>query len=626
MKKMLSVVLALVMALSVFAMANAEPLTNYVDYQTQANEVEYWCIQHSQGAVDLNVLCNCIDGLLTNNANGELIGCVATDWFTDDGSVWTFKLRDNVKWVDCEGEYMADLTSADFLYGLEFVLNYHKNEAANTSMPIEMIKGAGDYYEYTKALPAEEAMALGIDKLVEMVGIAAPDDYTVVYTLIAPLGYFPTVATYSCLSPISPALLEEIGADGYRNVTFDTLWYNGPYYVSEFVDRSYKILTPNPLYYNPDDKLFESVTVQMVNSGAEAFLLYEAGEIDNVTLTQDNLKAIYDNPEDPFHDYLIEMRPTKYSYQFHLNYHQKDAEGNDYEPWNKAIANENFRLAWYYGIDLTDWLARTNFINPLSCENYTYTAKGVATMSDGRDYTDVVREKLGLDYDYTVYNRFDAEKAAAYVAAAKEELTAAGVELPVKASYWVKAGNQPAWDSAETLKQCIEANLGELVELEINTYVSSLAQEVRNPSLYSFVINGWGADFGDPVNFLGQETYGDDNAYYAQYYSKINEASDEKLIATYEEFTELVNKAKAINDDLDARYNAFADAEVYMIQHALIVPCYNNIERQLSKINPYSTIYCAYGMMTYRYVNYDTNADGFTTAEIAAYKEAASAK
>ncbi|MBR4427935.1 MAG: hypothetical protein IKS78_01140, partial [Clostridia bacterium] len=174
MKKMLSVVLALVMALSVFAMANAEPLTNYVDYQTQANEVEYWCIQHSQGAVDLNVLCNCIDGLLTNNANGELIGCVATDWFTDDGSVWTFKLRDNVKWVDCEGEYMADLTSADFLYGLEFVLNYHKNEAANTSMPIEMIKGAGDYYEYTKALPAEEAMALGIDKLVEMVGIAAP--------------------------------------------------------------------------------------------------------------------------------------------------------------------------------------------------------------------------------------------------------------------------------------------------------------------------------------------------------------------------------------------------------------------------------------------------------------------
>ncbi|MBR7041650.1 MAG: hypothetical protein IKI24_07440 [Clostridia bacterium] len=617
MKKMLSIVLALVMVLSVFAVANADPITNYVDYQTQANEVEYWCIQHSQGAVDLNVLCNCIDGLLTNNATGELIGCVATDWSTDDGSVWTFKLRDNVKWVDCEGEYMADLTSADFLYGLEFVLNYHKNEAANTSMPIEMIKGAGDYYEYTKALPAEEAMALGIDKLVEMVGIAAPDDYTVVYTLVAPLGYFPTVATYSCLSPISPALLEEIGADGYRNVTYDTLWYNGPYYVSEFIDRSYKILTANPLYYNPDDELFETVKVQMVESADQAFLLYEAGDIDNVSLNQANLVSIYNNPDDPFHDYLIEARPTKYSYQMHLNYHKKDAEGNEDVAWNTAVANENFRLAMYYGINLTDWLARTNFINPLSCENYCYTANGVSALSDGRDYTAVVREKIGLDYDPSVYNRFDAEKAAAYVTAAKEELTAAGVELPVKTAYWIVAGNQTARDSAEVLEKCIESTLGEIIDLEINTYISSLAQEVRNPSLYSFVINGWGADFGDPVNFLGQETYGDDNAYYSQYYSKINEASDEKLIATYKEFTELVNKAKAENADLDARYTMFADAEAYMIQHALVIPCYYNVGWMLSKVDPYSQVYCAYGMMTYRYVNYKTNDAGFTTAELA---------
>ena len=144
MKKLFSLVLVLALALSLVATANADPITNYVDYQTQANEVEYWCIQHSQGAIDLNVLCNCIDGLLTNDANGALIGCVATEWYTDDGSVWTFKLRDNVKWVDYTGEYMADLTSADFLWGREFVLNYAKNQSANTSMPIEMIAGAGD--------------------------------------------------------------------------------------------------------------------------------------------------------------------------------------------------------------------------------------------------------------------------------------------------------------------------------------------------------------------------------------------------------------------------------------------------------------------------------------------------
>lgn len=636
MKKLLSLVLVLCMMASLAVVAHADEITNYVDYQIQSSEIEYWCIQHSQGAIDLNVLCNCIDGLLTNDNYGNLIGQVAKEWSTDDGTNWTFNLRDDVVWVDYEGNEMAPLTSEDFLWGLEFTLNYAKNEAANTSMPIEMIKGAGDYYEYTKALAESDkqaAMDLGLDKFLEMVGVATPDDYTIVYTCTAPLGYFPTVATYSCLSPISGALLEEIGADGYRNVTFDTLWYDGPYYVSEFVDRSFKTFTANPFYYNKEDKLFDTVTVQMVESSDQAFLLYEAGDIDRYELNQANLTAIYNDPADKFHDYLIEARPTKYSYQFHFNYARKNDDGSYDLQWNTAIGNENFRKAWYWGLDLTNYLARTNFINPQSCQNYAYTANGVVTMSDGRDYTAVVREKLGLEYSSESYSRYDAAKAAEYVAAAKEELTAAGVQLPVQAYYYIASGNQSALDTAETLKQIIAENLSELVELNIQFYVSSYAQEVRNPQLQSFQINGWGADFGDPVNFIGQETYADDNAYYSQAYSNINQVSADtmlagadELIAAYQEFTALEKAAAAINDDLDARYEAFADAEACMIGHGLLIPCYYNVGWILSKVNPYSQVYCAYGMMTYRYVNYETNDAGYTTAEIADLKAAYEAK
>ena len=51
MKKMLTLVLALclVLSMAIVPNASAEKITNYVDYQTQANEIEYWCIQHSQG-------------------------------------------------------------------------------------------------------------------------------------------------------------------------------------------------------------------------------------------------------------------------------------------------------------------------------------------------------------------------------------------------------------------------------------------------------------------------------------------------------------------------------------------------------------------------------------------------
>jgi len=38
------------------------------------------------------------------------------------------------------------VTAQDFLTSLEWVLNFHKNDAANTSMPMEMIAGAEDYY------------------------------------------------------------------------------------------------------------------------------------------------------------------------------------------------------------------------------------------------------------------------------------------------------------------------------------------------------------------------------------------------------------------------------------------------------------------------------------------------
>ena len=50
-------------------------------------------------------------------------------------------------------------------------------------------------------------------------------------------------------------------------------------------------------------------------------------------------------------------------------------------------------------------------------------------------------------------------------------------------------------------------------------------------------ISGWGADYGDPANFIDQERYGYGGAYYSNNYSRINNATDEDLIATYKEFS-----------------------------------------------------------------------------------------
>lgn len=624
MKKYLSFVLALVLVLTSIAFtASADEIKDLRAYETTNREMETWCYHYSQAAVDLNVLSNFYDHLLTNDANGALVPCVAKEWSSPDGGqTWIFKLNEGVTWVDYQGNYKADCTAQDWITGLEWVLNYGKNQAANTSMPIEMIKGAGEYYEYTKSLGDEEAKKLGTEKFLEMVGLEAPDDYTLIYHCVDKLSYFPSVACYNCLAPLSAKLIEEIGVDGYFGADYTTMWYNGPYTCSEYIYQNEKVLSKNEAYWNKDNvKLFDTVTIKMVESADVAFQWFAAGDLDYIDLNQANLSTIYNNEGNEFHGNLVEARPTKYSYQMHFCWDKKNEDGSADTNWNTAIANENFRLALYYGLDITDYLARTNFIDPLSCQNFCYTANAVSVNSEGKDYTQMVRDELGLQYDSEKFARVDTAKAAEYKDKAIEELTAAGVELPVKMTHYIMGSSQTAKDSADTLAQIISDCLGDdLVVLEIRTYVSKLNTEVRDPQLASIYINGWGADFADPVNFLGQETYGEDNAYYSKAYSKINNATDEKLIATYKEFTDMVNTAKAITDDLDARYAAFAKAEAFWIQHALTIPWSYEVTWKVTSINEYSKIYTAYGNQSERYVNWETNSDLYTTEDYEAFK------
>ncbi len=621
MKKIMSLVLALVLALGCVSFASADEIKNFKDYQTQTNEMETFCYHYSQAAVDLNVLSNCYEHLLTNDAVGALVPAAAKSYSSPDGGqTWIFELNEDITWVDYTGEYMADCVAEDWATGLEWVLNYHKNQSANTSMPIEMIKGAKEYYEYTKTLTEEEGKALGLDKFYEMVAVSCPTEYSIQFVCVDKLAYFPSVATYNCLAPLSAELIAEIGVDGYFGADYTTMWYNGPYTITEYIYQSEKVLTKNASYHAIDTtKLFDTVTVKMVESADVAYEMFDAGELDYIELPASKLNTIYNDPGHKYHANLIEARPTKYSYQIHLVYDKKLEDGTPDVAWNTAVANENFRLALYYGLDPVNYLARTNDINPLSCQNLCYTGNFVAVNSQGVDYTQLVRNEIGLQYANDVFSRYNPELGNQYKQKAIEELTAAGIELPIKMAYYISGSSSTAKETADVFANLIKTCLGEdLVVLDTKTYVSKLNTEVRDPQLASIYINGWGADFADPINFLGQETYGEDNAYYSQSYSKINNATDETLIATYKEFTRLVNEAKAITDDLDARYAAFAKAEAYMLNHALVIPWSYSVTWQLTKVNNYTQVFSAYGNQGERYVNWETSTDIYTAEQ---YKE-----
>ena len=609
------------------APASGDEISDLVISKLITRELETFNILYSQRAEDGENLTNLVDGLLEVDTDGKLVPGIAEEWGTEDGGLtWTFKIRQGVKWVDVNGNEKADCTAQDFAAGLEWVMNFHKNNSSNTSMPLEMVKGAQEYYEYTKTLSEEEAFALNAEegsKFREMVGLETPDDYTVVYHCITQKPYFDTLATYNSLYPISPAMVEELGGPaGVKSMNNENMWYNGAYTMTSYIHNNEKIFTKNPLYWDTECKRFDTVTIKMVESNDISFQLYQNSEIDYVDLSEAHINTIAKDPSNKYYDYMVPAVPSKYSYQFHFNFNKNKEDGTPDTNWNTAIANEAFRKSWYYGLNLSDYWKRTNAIDPMVCENNFYTMKGLVYTTDGTEYTELVKKELGLgETNGNTPARIDTAKAEEYKKQAIEELTALGVTFPVGVDYYISASNQVALDSANVMAQAFSDGLGDdYVKFNIKTYVSSVRNEVVQPHLHSFVTNGWGADYGDPQNYLGQEVYGNDNAYYSANYSYINEITEETpenkaLLDTYKEYSAMVEAADAITDDLDARYAAYAKAEAYLLDHALVIPYNYSVGWVLSKVDNDSKINAMYGCTNDKMKNWDTKADGYTSEE-----------
>ena len=262
----------------------ATPLKEFISWESTNRELESWNMLYSQMASDMNVTTNLWEGLLSFDCYGKAVPSVAKEWsHNEDSSVWTFNLRDDVDWVDVNGEVKAHLTSKDFLVGFEWVMNAIKNEANNTSMPNDTIVGAYEYYELTKEAGDAAADMTYEDMLAAGVGIEAPDDYTLVFTCPSACPYFDTVAAYNSFYPVAPALIEELGVDGFRSCDNTTMWYNGPYVVEEYIQGNTKSYIPNPNYYDAANvSRFERFTVTMISDGSISLQLYQNRELDEV--------------------------------------------------------------------------------------------------------------------------------------------------------------------------------------------------------------------------------------------------------------------------------------------------------------------------------------------------------
>ena len=165
--------------------------------------------------------------------------------------------------------------------------------------------------------------------------------------------------------------------------------------------------------------------------------------------------------------------------------------------------------------------------------------------------------------------------------------------------------NTTSWDAeCGLLEQQLEGVLGkDFIDVIVEAGPSTnFLSQVRRSGRYSFMKCNWGADYQDPETWVDpfyQESVDDGYGYNFMYQSIVDGGASADVIKGY---YALVKAAKDIKTDIDARYDAFAKAEAYLIDHALVIPYGASPAGYVAtKLNVFEGQFASFGISTLRY-------------------------
>lgn len=601
-KKLLSVLLVATMAVSMLAGCGSSTSSD-----NSANGTEYTELYASEVATlnylitssynEMVIPANTIDTLVETDSNGTLVPALATEW-SQDGLVWTFKLREGVKWVDHTGKEVAEVTAQDFVDAMKYILT-PEYEAANAQNLFGVIANAEEYYKGLAGTVEEDGKTYSPIDFSE-VGVKAVDNYTLQYTLATEVPYFLSSLVYLIYMPAYGPLLEQTGASFATSK--DTMYYCGGYYLSEFEPQQKHVMVKNDLYWDAANVFITKVS-QTYNAEAETLApeMVKRGEIDYADISSDILDDWLAGAETA--SLVSKKRPaTDYSYFYCFNFMPTFDEEYEPENWKLAVNNENFRHAMMAALNRTNPTAISEPNTPDVFIMNTITPTGFTTNADGTDYS-----ALDSFKDIMAADSFDEAAALSYKEAAMTELTAAGATFPIKILMKYNP-TTPNWDKeCAVVEQQMEGVLGtDFIDIIVEPGPSeSFLTEVRRSGDYAFMKCGWGADYADPETFT--DPFYQEEGSLGFKYAFLRNAIDEgtEAAATVQEYFDLVDAAKAMTSDSEknARYEAFADAESYLIDHALAIPYGISISSYIStKLNVFEGQYASCGTVpNFRY-------------------------
>ena len=644
-KKLVSLVMALVMVLSMAAFANAEAYAGPDTYSMIANfDITTLDYVYNNKSSNGDYTANFIEGLLTQDSHGTLIPGMAKEWSAnEDASVWTFVIRDDAVWSTSEGEEYDAVVAEDFVTGLKHAAD---SKSETLGLVADLIAGLRAYSEGTGSW--------------EDVGIKA-DGNTLTYTLTGPCGYFDGMTTYSILWPINAEFLESKGAD-FGAVTPDSILYNGCYILSSLVPAQEVRFDANPNYYDKANVFVQHVVVTYSDGQdpSQNFNMFVNGEVTATTVNQ-SLPDVVAKANELYPDNQYISMTTATSFWGAFNWDRRlynlyndpsvitTSKTTDQQKADTkaAILNANFRRAVYAAysahaveaITLGDKLADGPIRNTLV--PYTF-----ATTSDGRPYgtivtkyaEELVPEYAGIDLNDGHDAWYDVERAKVFIEKAKAELGDT-VTWPIHLDVPVYAASENQKNMQLAMQKAIEEALGDYVKIDLqylegdsSVYYSAFYNQPDGVSNSIDLVfgAGWGPDYGDPLTYIHCFDIHDGDMLN---YSGINyesQGQDDEQKAVLEtlgltEIQEVVDQAKAAVGD--ERIELFAKAEAMLLTQGILRPfSTSGAALTVSKVVPFTAAYGLYGQASYNRVPYfkymQLQDEPVLAADYAAAKEA----
>ena len=404
-------------------------------------------------AVNFQAIGNFLEGLTTYDKDGKVVGSMAKDWKTsEDGLVWTFNLRDGIKWSNG-----TPVTAADFVFGWQ-KLATGKDSPYASALQDGKVKNAKAVTD--KELPESE------------LGIKAIDDKTLEVTLDGAVPFFDKLMAFGPLFPVNEAFWNEVGGEEVFGTSAETVLANGPFMLEAYAPDTEYILVKNPDYWDAKNVKLEKIETRIVKEPTTQVTMYNEGSIDRLQLASADL---FDQFKDDKNVTYFEEGALFYFYLSGSN-----------GPKSPLLGNKNFRAAVAHAVDkslITDQILKNGSMpaDYLVPKNFD-----ALNGKDFRDYANQYNEPM-----------FNVAKAVEFLEAAKAELPGQALEFDLTISE--TATSKKIYENVEAQ---IEQNLPG-VKVNIKTIPGSTFYPTLREMNTNAATGGWGADYVDVATYFG---------------------------------------------------------------------------------------------------------------------------